>query len=78
MYRIINLTQLLCYFNLNSRTGKAGEADIIIGIGMDDSDACARGKRKFYISKNKINGDHSSFDCIMNHRRGVFDDDDGS
>ena len=62
----------------NSRTGKAGEADIIIGIGMDDSDACAGGKRKFYISKNKINGDHSSFDCIMNHRRGVFDDYDGS
>ena len=60
----------------NSRTGKAGEADIIIGIGMDDSDACAGGKRKFYISKNKINGDHSSFDCMMNHQRGIFYEDD--
>ena len=59
----------------NSRTGKAGEADIIIGIGMDNSDDCARGRRKFCISKNKINGDHSSFNCFMNHHRGVFYDD---
>ena len=48
----------------NSKTGKAAEADVIIGIGKLDegeenpNEACVR---QITISKNKLTGDHGEF-----------------
>ena len=42
----------------NSKTGKAGEADIIIGIGKTGSSEIDNVVRHICISKNKINGWH--------------------
>ena len=48
----------------NSKTGKAAEADVIVGIGKldeggeDPTQACVR---QVTISKNKLTGDHSEF-----------------
>lgn len=48
----------------NSKTGKAAEADVIVGIGKldeggeDPNEACVR---QITISKNKLTGDHSEF-----------------
>ena len=42
----------------NSKTGKAGEADIIIGIGKTGSSEVENTVRHICISKNKINGYH--------------------
>ncbi len=44
-----------------SRTGKAGEADVIIGVGMlNNSDLSDDGRRCISVSKNKNNGWHGS------------------
>ena len=50
----------------NSRTGKAAEADLIIGIGQQnvvDSEAVLR---TLCVSKNKITGWHGRIDCEIN------------
>ena len=50
----------------NSKTGKAGEADLIIGIGKRNDDQGRDGLRHICISKNKQNGWHGSVDVRMN------------
>ena len=52
----------------NSRTGKAGEADIIIGIGVAEEENF----RTVKLSKNKINGWHGSIVMFMDHERGTY------
>ena len=57
----------------NSRTGKAGEADLIIGLGrgadnVDLSDVM----RAVTISKNKLNGWHGTRFCRISIERGIF------
>ena len=42
----------------NSRTGKAGEADVIIGIGRTGDVDDDNYMRYLCVSKNKINGYH--------------------
>jgi replicative DNA helicase len=50
----------------NSKTGKAGEADLIIGIGKPrDSDKDY--DRWLYLSKNKLTGEHIDIECSLNH-----------
>ena len=51
----------------NSKTGKAAEADIILGIGKEDEaenfmDDCVR---FVTLSKNKLTGDHAEFEVIL-------------
>ena len=52
----------------NSRTGKAGEADIILGIGLAEEEEF----RTVKFSKNKINGWHGSLVMMMDSQRGVY------
>ena len=47
----------------NSRTGKAGEADIIIGIGKTGSSEVENDVRHICVSKNKLNGWHGMATC---------------
>lgn len=49
----------------NSKTGKAGEADLIIGIGKRGDTGAAEGLRHLCISKNKQNGWHGTIDVRM-------------
>ena len=60
----------------NSRTGKAGEADLIIGIvrGADNIDL-SDPYRCITISKNKLNGWHGSRHARISIQRGVFERD---
>ena len=58
-----------------SKTGKAGEGDIIIGIGRS-SDHYENTTRFLNISKNKINGVHSGLVCRINVQTGVFSEED--
>jgi replicative DNA helicase len=46
-----------------SKTGKAGEADVIIGIGQNDIDPPE--VRHLNISKNKISGNLGHFSCLF-------------
>jgi len=52
----------------NSKTGKAAEADVIVGIGKldegreDPNEACVR---QITISKNKLTGDHGEFEVRL-------------
>ena len=51
----------------NSKTGKASEADIILGLGKEDEqenfmDDCIR---FVTLSKNKLTGDHKEFEVIL-------------
>lgn len=52
----------------NSKTGKAAEADLIVGIGKldegreDPNEACVR---QITISKNKLTGDHAEFEVRL-------------
>jgi hypothetical protein len=54
----------------NSRTGKAGEADVILGIGrglgVDDN------TRFLTISKNKVNGWHGTAHAFLNIETGRY------
>jgi len=52
----------------SSRTGKAGEADIILGIGLAEEERF----RTIKFSKNKLNGWHGSIVMAMDHERGVY------
>ena len=56
----------------NSKTGKAGEADIIIGIGKTGSSEIDNIVRHICISKNKINGWHGMINALIDIARGVY------
>jgi replicative DNA helicase len=56
----------------NSRTGKAGEADVIIGIGKTGSSEVDNIVRHICISKNKINGWHGMINAQIDVHRGVY------
>ena len=52
----------------NARTGKAGEADIIVGIGLAEDEEF----RTIKFSKNKINGWHGSMVMMLDQERGTY------
>ena len=56
----------------NSKTGKAGEADIIIGIGKTGSSEVDNIVRHICISKNKINGWHGMINAQIDIARGIY------
>ena len=56
----------------NSKTGKAGEADIIIGIGKTGSSEVENTVRHICISKNKINGYHGMINAQIDIATGVY------
>ena len=56
----------------NSRTGKAGEADIIIGIGKTGSSEVENTVRHICISKNKLNGYHGMVHGQIDIDRGIY------
>jgi len=56
----------------NSKTGKAGEADIIIGIGKTGASDVENIVRHICISKNKINGWHGPINAQIDVQRGVY------
>ncbi len=56
----------------NSKTGKAGEADMIIGIGKTGSSEVENTVRHVCISKNKINGWHGMINCNIDVTHGVY------
>ena len=49
----------------NSKTGKAAEADLIIGIGRNSNSDAENKIRTLCISKNKINGYHGEPSCTI-------------
>ena len=50
----------------NSKTGKAAEADLIIGIGKSDITDNQRYSRRYLtISKNKLTGFHGNIVCNL-------------
>ena len=48
-----------------SKTGKAAEADVIIGVGFRDKIDTEQNVRGLYISKNKITGWHGQITCMI-------------
>ena len=52
----------------NSKTGKAAEADLIIGIGRNVTVDPTDRTRHLCISKNKITGYHGEPDCVFDKR----------
>jgi replicative DNA helicase len=56
----------------NSRTGKAGEADIIIGIGKTGSSEVENTVRHICVSKNKLNGWHGMINGQIDIERGIY------
>ena len=56
----------------NSKTGKAGEADIIIGIGKTGASDVDNIVRHVCISKNKLNGWHGTINTQIDIHRGVY------
>ena len=55
-----------------SKTAKAAEADLIIGIGKNPSTQIEDNMRSLSICKNKINGDHSPVECYLEGDKVVF------
>jgi hypothetical protein len=49
----------------NSKTGKAAEADLIIGIGRNSNTDTENKIRTLCVSKNKINGYHGEPVCTI-------------
>jgi replicative DNA helicase len=49
----------------NSKTGKAAEADLIIGIGKNTTSDPSDRTRTLCVSKNKINGYHGEPHCMI-------------
>jgi len=49
----------------NSKTGKAAEADLIIGIGRNTGSDTENRNRTLNISKNKITGYHGEPGCVI-------------
>ncbi len=58
--KIVLRSQMLA----NSKVGKAGAADLIIGIGMRSVEDATRG---ITLCKNKITGVHKTYHCILDH-----------
>jgi hypothetical protein len=57
----------------NSKTGKAGEADLIIGIGKrGDGEGEHNFVRHLCVSKNKQNGWHGTVDVMIDIAKGVY------
>ena len=56
----------------NSRTGKAGEADLILGIGKTGDEDTDNYMRFLCISKNKINGWHGVVNSNIDIHRGFY------
>jgi hypothetical protein len=56
----------------NSKTGKAGEADIIIGIAKTGRSDVTNVVRHICISKNKINGWHGMINANIDIGRGMY------
>ncbi len=56
----------------NSRTGKAGEADIIVGIGKTGSSELENVVRHICVSKNKLNGWHGMINAQIDVGRGLY------
>ena len=56
----------------NSRTGKAGEADMIIGIGKTGSSDVENTMRHICVSKNKINGWHGMINSHIDIHTGIY------
>lgn len=56
----------------NSRTGKAGEADVIIGIGKTGDADSDNYMRFLCVSKNKINGWHGTINSNIDIHRGFY------
>jgi replicative DNA helicase len=50
----------------NSKTGKAAEADLIIGIGSNIAVDPSDRSRTLNVSKNKITGWHDDPTCVIN------------
>ena len=50
----------------NSKTGKAAEADLIIGVGNREASNPDNDARVLNVSKNKITGWHGSPSCVLN------------
>ena len=57
----------------NSKTGKAGEADLIIGIGRRGDRSPDNTQRSVFVSKNKQNGWHGKIMAEIDMYRGVFE-----
>ena len=57
----------------NSKTGKAGEADLIIGIGRTGDRSPENTKRYVCVSKNKQNGWHGTLPCELDMYRAVYE-----
>jgi replicative DNA helicase len=58
----------------NSKTGKAAEADLIIGIGNRASNDPTNNSRVLNISKNKITGWHGDPSCLLDKYISRFTD----
>jgi len=56
----------------NSKTGKAAEADLIIGIGKSDITDNQDERRYLTISKNKLTGFHGNIVCNLDIARSRF------
>tara|TARA_Y100000593_G_scaffold37779_1_gene73231 strand:- start:17800 stop:19026 length:1227 start_codon:yes stop_codon:yes gene_type:complete len=56
----------------NSKTGKAGEADVIIGIGKTGSSEVDNVVRHICVSKNKVNGWHGMINVQIDVQKGVY------
>ena len=56
----------------NSRTGKAGEADIIIGIGKTGSSEVENTVRHICVAKNKLNGWHGMINAQIDVEKGTY------
>ena len=56
----------------NSRTGKAGEADIILGIAKTGGSDIENTMRILCISKNKLNGWHGPINTHIDVHKGVY------
>ena len=57
----------------NSKTGKAAEADLIIGIGKRETGNPNEPMRQLNISKNKINGVHAEVNAFINPQLSRYD-----
>jgi hypothetical protein len=58
----------------NSKTGKAAEADLIIGIGNRASNDPTNNSRILNVSKNKITGWHGDPSCLLDKYISRFTD----
>ena len=55
-----------------SKTGKAGEADVIIGLGKTGSSEVENNVRHICISKNKITGWHGMLNCHIDTEHAIY------